>query len=534
LGPENLTLGEIETKEVKKLKKKVQELEKIKDTSPEDHFEWRLNFNEVFDEKGGFDVVIGNPPWEKVKPQDPEFFRLYEPEYRKKSKQVQKEIKDKFLQDKQVKREYEKFLNIRYKIMKFASSNYKLQGSSDLNYYKLFVEKSLDISKLVICWLIPGSITIDKGSAKLRKYLIDQKRLNEIIGFSNKEGLFEWIDNNQKFIILSLLSETTEKISIFGWLSNAKNLENLSKIKIKQSFYQELDPENITFYLDRSNTSFDILQKFLADKKIHPLREIGFQYWAEYHATNDSSYFNDSHGKYMLFSGKVIDQFDCMAKSWIEDHGRSSKWKRMSFPKSKKDFRTEYFVSEIPDRIIHHHNQNQSNFRIVIQNVTGTINNVRTVYACALHKKHLTNNSLHNLYIGDTDEELFYYLGILNSFVLDWQARIKVATNLNKFILESFLLPNYKQANPRLRKRLADLSFFLSNVCTDFGDANYHYRVNKNYNREIALGELNAISARLYSLNETEFRFILSYFSLVEPQFKKITLKFFKELTNES
>lgn len=65
LGPENLTLGEVESKEVKKLKKKVQELEKIKDTSPEDHFEWHLNFNEVFEENGGFDVIIANPPYLK-------------------------------------------------------------------------------------------------------------------------------------------------------------------------------------------------------------------------------------------------------------------------------------------------------------------------------------------------------------------------------------------------------------------------------------------------------------------------------------
>jgi hypothetical protein len=63
LGPENLTLGEVESKEVKKLKKKVKELEKIKDTSPEDHFEWHLNFNEVFEENSGFDVVIANPPY---------------------------------------------------------------------------------------------------------------------------------------------------------------------------------------------------------------------------------------------------------------------------------------------------------------------------------------------------------------------------------------------------------------------------------------------------------------------------------------
>ena len=31
--------------------------------SPTDHFEWHLNFNEIFDSKGGFDVIIANPPY---------------------------------------------------------------------------------------------------------------------------------------------------------------------------------------------------------------------------------------------------------------------------------------------------------------------------------------------------------------------------------------------------------------------------------------------------------------------------------------
>jgi hypothetical protein len=36
-------------------------------------FHWRLQFPQVF-AKGGFDVVLGNPPWEKVKLQEQEFF----------------------------------------------------------------------------------------------------------------------------------------------------------------------------------------------------------------------------------------------------------------------------------------------------------------------------------------------------------------------------------------------------------------------------------------------------------------------------
>ena len=41
-------------------------------------FHWRLAFDEIIS-KGGFDVIITNPPWEKVKNEDKEFFSKYDP-----------------------------------------------------------------------------------------------------------------------------------------------------------------------------------------------------------------------------------------------------------------------------------------------------------------------------------------------------------------------------------------------------------------------------------------------------------------------
>ena len=49
-------------KEEKKLTEKLKKLDKLKDIVETDHFEWHLNFNEVF-EKGGFEIVIANPPY---------------------------------------------------------------------------------------------------------------------------------------------------------------------------------------------------------------------------------------------------------------------------------------------------------------------------------------------------------------------------------------------------------------------------------------------------------------------------------------
>jgi len=58
-----LALGSMSEKEKGKIKQQEKEFNQLKSLSPIDHFEWHLNYNEVFDEKSGFDVVIANPPY---------------------------------------------------------------------------------------------------------------------------------------------------------------------------------------------------------------------------------------------------------------------------------------------------------------------------------------------------------------------------------------------------------------------------------------------------------------------------------------
>lgn len=47
-------------------------------SSKHNFFHWELEFPEVF-AKDGFDVVLGNPPWEKIKLEEKEFFSTREP-----------------------------------------------------------------------------------------------------------------------------------------------------------------------------------------------------------------------------------------------------------------------------------------------------------------------------------------------------------------------------------------------------------------------------------------------------------------------
>jgi len=489
-------------------------------------FDFHVFFSEVFHDRDGFDIIIGNPPWEKVKPHDPEFFKLYDSDYRKYSKEKQNLLKSELRRDYSIEQAYDKYLNSRKSTLDYAKIHYKLQGSSDLNLFKMFIERSIGISKSIICWLVPGSVTIDDGSAGMRNYLLNENVLDELIGFTNRDKLFRSVDNNQKFVILSLVKGRCEKdINVYGWIPKTEDLPGLKKISLDIHFFKKLDKSNLTFLLDSSPKSYDLLDRFRSDERVKRMADLPFHYWREYDATMDAKYFNDIKGRHKLFSGKAINHFDCMAKGWIEKHGRSAIWKPMAFPKDEASHRTEYYVDSIPEKMQLHHDQDESNFRIVIQNVTGAVANIRTLYTCTLHKKHMTNNSLHNVFIGRNDKELFYYLGLLNSFVVDWQARLKVASNLNKFILESFLLVDYAKADEYTRNRISDLSFYLSNVCSDYQDLESTFNSCEGISRFEAEIELNDLAARLYSLSRSDFDFILSYFELVKNELKEELIK---------
>ncbi len=477
-----------------------------------------------------FNITIGNPPWEKFKPLDPEFFGNYCVNYRELSKNKQKETREDLLRDDKISNAYKEYIQ-KYKEMGiYFKNSYSLQGSSDLNLYKLFLERSYSISNIVAL-LIPGQITIDQGGKIFREKLFSDRSIVTIVGLSNKDGLFPSIDNNQKFVIFILNNKNKNKnINIYGWISSLQNFRNLQLIQVKQDFFEEFD-ENKTIFLDTGKNT-DIIKKFKSNNKLLTLNKLNYHYWRECDATNDSSYFNDIEGEYLLFSGKAIGQYDCMSKSWIEKHGRSSLWKDVGFPKTK-EYRAEYFVNEIPSRILEHHKKDNSEYRIVVQTVTGAINNMRTLYSALLPKKHLTNNSLGNLFIGKNSEELVFYTAILNSFITDWQARLKVATNLNKFILDTLFVPEYSKVPEDIRKKIVKLAISLSSVSDDFecltqdvlSESYKSILITRDTDRQEAKNKLDALVAKLFNLSKEDFQYILSTFPIVNNDIKIDILK---------
>ncbi len=483
-----------------------------------------------------FDIVIGNPPWDKVKAQDPKFFSLIDNSYRSLSKEEQKLLKNRLLENTLISKKYHAYVKECNDFGEYINHNYVLQWSSDHNLFKVFTELAINLSKTTVSFLIPWSITIDQWSEKMRKYILDNRFLKKMVWYTNKKSLFDGIDNNQKFITLILQKKPSDIINILWWIDDVNQLRE-EYIVLSPTFYQNFD-SNYTFYIDNDRAKYAIYSKILDNVFVKALKDIDFHYWWEYHATNDAHYFNDKEWKYKIFSGKCINIYDAMQKSWLEKHWRSSLFEVIWYPKPTS-YRTEYFVSDIPDRILSHHKADDSRYRIVIQNVTGTVNNLRTVYSSLLHRKHLTNNSLHNLFLWKNDKENIFYLSFISSFVLDWQARLKTATNLNKFILETFLVPLYETVDKSVRDKIIENTLRLISVCDDYDELVQAILWVQNYKDVLVINEIqrqevkntnDALMAKVYDLTYDEFHLILSTFPLIDQKIKDDVLEKFKTL----
>ncbi len=171
---------------------------------------WETTFPGIFGPgtPGGFACVIGNPPWERVKVQDREFFSLTDPvtagavsaSDRKKRIAAMPEANPEL---------YASYVAARERAQRMldyarGSERYPLTGRGDVNLYMLFVELAgtLVAPAGLVGLLVPSGIATDDTTKEFFSGLMDGKRLVSLYDFENKEGHFEDVHRSFKFTAL--------------------------------------------------------------------------------------------------------------------------------------------------------------------------------------------------------------------------------------------------------------------------------------------------------------------------------------------
>ena len=167
--------------------------------------------------RGGFDVIITNPPWEVFKPQDEEFFAPYDARIsQKRANRVQKrQIKAALLEDPNIRADYLDYQSGYRHVSAFyrTTPQYKNQISrvngrkqgTDINLYKLFTEQCANLLRAGgSCGIvIPSGIYSDLGTKQLRQMLFEENQVTGLFGFENRKAIFEGVDSRFKFVVLS-------------------------------------------------------------------------------------------------------------------------------------------------------------------------------------------------------------------------------------------------------------------------------------------------------------------------------------------
>ncbi|WP_314017858.1 Eco57I restriction-modification methylase domain-containing protein [Stutzerimonas degradans] len=190
------------------------QLQVAQQVAGQQHFmHWALEFADVFKARGGFDVILGNPPWIKVEWNEQALLSDFDPRFaiRKLSaSDTAKQREAVFAALPQAKADYldecvategmGQFLN--------AAQNYPLLKGQQSNLYKCFLPLVWQVGSGVQALLHPEGVYDDPKGGELRAALY--RRLRAHYQFENQLSLFAEVHHNTKFSVNIFGAQKTE------------------------------------------------------------------------------------------------------------------------------------------------------------------------------------------------------------------------------------------------------------------------------------------------------------------------------------
>ncbi|MCX7623944.1 MAG: SAM-dependent methyltransferase [Thermomicrobium sp.] len=186
-------------------------------------FHWPLAFPDVF-AGGGFDVVLGNPPWERVKLQEEEFFASRDPWVANAPNAAERKRRITALaeRDPALHAAYRRAVRDAKCASVFLrrSGRFPLGGTGDVNLYQVFTELAWRLlgehgrAGLVV----PTNIATDEETSRLFQALVDRRALINLSDFENRDRLFPVVDSRQRFSLLTLAAGGYEEPPRFAFL----------------------------------------------------------------------------------------------------------------------------------------------------------------------------------------------------------------------------------------------------------------------------------------------------------------------------
>lgn len=415
-------------------------------------FHWHLQFPQVF-ARGGFDVVLGNPPWDTLSPDAKEFFSGYEPAIRSQSKGDQEKTIFRLLKDPGIAAAWEQnrrgifasafFLKESGRFTLFAPGNL---GKGDFNLYRLFVELALRLvqKRGFAAQIVPDGLYSGANSMAIRRELFENFRLDILFGFENtKEVWFPGVHPQAKFSLYAAQKGGTT--DVFRASFCLRSPEALSAVrggdtlKLPVTMVREFSPDALAIMEFRGQRDIDIARKMYA--RFPPLGRpvqgtAHRSYLRELESGHVQDLLTEDRAALPHYEGRMIAQYDHRAKGYRSGRARSAVWEDLPFGSSQKSIQPQWYVhaDDVPEQAklrIHE-------YRVGFCDVASPTNE-RTLVAAMLPRDCIAGDKVPTVLMKSSwpSFDLVLWLAAANSFVIDFIVRMKVSLKMALTILDS-------------------------------------------------------------------------------------------------
>ena len=540
---------------------------------------WELAFPTVWPgaglgaRTGGFDAVIGNPPWDRMKLQEVEWFAERRPEIalavraadRKRLIAGLEKTGDALWQEYCDARE---FAETATRVARDCG-DYPLLSGGDVNLYSLFVERAAHLihARGVVGLLTPSGIAADKGAAEFFRSISTRGRLAVLYDFENKKVFFPDIDSRFKFCALVFGGEgrTFATSHCAFYLHAISDLADADRaLVLTAEDFSTVNPNTGAAPIFRSQRDADLTtaiyrrQPVLVDRRRDPPKKAWpVRYVTMFHMTNDSTLFLrrdelERQGWYPigenrwkkgeveavpLYVGRMIYNYDHRSSSVsINDenlHNAASSDSLSAEDKANPDSYPvpQYWIAEsgIPEK-------DRRKWALGFRDIArGT--DMRTMIASIIPTT-AAGNKLPLLLHEQFDEASYInlaplLLANLNALAFDFVVRQKVqSTSMNWYIVEQFPMIRPEQFEAKIGKtNIADfirgevlrLTYTANDLAPFARDLGYEGPpfVWDDEDRGHRIARLDALFFHLYGINRDDAAYILDTFPIVREQDEK-------------
>ena len=547
-------------------------------------FNWQVAFPGVWSEwesngiHGGFDAVIGNPPWDRMKLQQVEWFasRRREIALARRAADRKRMIADLEKAGDPLAHDFATASERAVAATRMArtSGDYPLLSSGDINLYSLFVERAMTIVKPdgMVGLLTPSGIASDKTSARFFRGVSTHSvgRLRALYDFENKKVFFPDVDSRFKFCaFVASPSPVEDPARCAFYLHSVTALDDPERcFPLTAEDFARVNPNTGTAPIFRTRRDAELTTAIYGRLPVLVDRSSGeevkawpVKYSTMFHMTNDSGLFRtraeleeregaypiggnrfgSSSGDWVpLYEGKMVQAFDHRAASVVvnpENQHRPAQ----PVPATPAQHQNADWLADPQFWVL----EKETGFPgmpciLGFKHVTAPTN-VRSMIA-ALIPGVGAGNSL-PLLLGSNEPTASAVAAIvanLNSVPLDYVVRQKVqGQNLNWFIIEQLpVVPpdryeavrfGPKTAGEIVREAVLELTYTSHDMAPFARDMGYVDEMGEvqppftwNEGRRLILrSRLDAVFFHLYGVTDRDdIRYIYSTFPIVERKEK--------------